>query len=1082
MKRLTFLLFFSVLLSFGLYAQTVITGTVTDEDGNGIAAAIVRVKDASAATMTDFNGGYSIKVPEGKNILVFSFTGKKEQEVEINGQTKIDVILESSDVQVKDVVITALNIKREEKEVGVTVTTVGNEDITKTHDKSPLTALSGKIAGVNITQASGAPSASTRVIMRGFSSINGNNQPLYIIDGVPLDNSSSGSTSINGGMDFGNGANDLNPEDIESITILKGASGTALYGSRAANGVIIITTNKGKSKKGLGINYSSTVTFDSPLRLPQWQNRYGQGFFGSRDIRENTSWGPRFDGEMRYWGYQVDGKRKIKPYVALPNNVRDFFDVGATYQNVINVSSGSDKTSFYASYSNTSADGIMPQNHDVYNRNTFSMRGSAEIDKVTVSASANYVNKIATYVMTGQGAVSVYNNILQIPRDIPIKELEDYKDPFNNLDNFYSAYMVNPYYVLNEFGNKDVQDRFYGSSSVNYKINQNLQAMFRLGTDITSEFRHVHEPIIDPNGINDQNESWVNTNEGFISEYSRERKEFNSDFIVTYTNNWNHIKLNVMLGHNLNQRQGKYLYTSVQGLDVPEYYNIKNSGSTPTTLESEYMRRLLGVYTNVDLGFYNLLFLTMSYRHDWSSTLPLNHNNFGYPAVNCSFVYSNLFPESIKKKVDLAKLRLGWAKVGNDASPYLVYSTLAQPYFSNGYTGTGLSFPLNGINSYSVGNLIGNLNLSPEFKTEFEIGTDIRIFSGRFTLDLTYFNSIVDHLIFVASLPYSSGFASQTMNLGAISSKGIEALVTVTPIRTMNFSWKITTNFTKDKNIMEQLPDIFENPETGEREYTIMGIGMPATGYTSLSVFQDEQIAVFTVNAPEIVTDKNSPYYGSIIVDRNNGLPITSDSIIKVGTTHYDYMAGVGSEFSYKNLTISFNFDIRKGGLMYSRTAEMTYFSGTNVFTTYNDRQPFVIENSVVEIIKDGEVVGYEENTQPIINCQPNSASIGSNMHDYWGGGAEKLNAMFLLDKSFIKLRDVAVSYTLPKKIIVKLKVVKSAQVSIFGRNLMIWTPSSNRFIDPEATSFGNDLAADYGEWGNTPSIRSIGFNLHLTF
>jgi len=1083
MKKFAFMLFLLSFLSIHVFAQEkTVTGTVLEEKG-GIGAFNVKVLvNGTLKTYTDLDGKYVVKVQETDS-LTFKLFAKKTQTIAVAGKSVIDVTFVPDDEEIDVVVVTGLGIKRKEKEVGYAVTTVDNEAITRTSDRSALNALQGKVAGVNITAASGAPGASTRVIMRGYSSITGANQPLYVIDGVPLDNTASGSTSINGGTDFGNGANDINPDDIQSITVLKGASGTALYGSRASNGVILITTKKG-SKKNLGINVTSSVTYDSPLRLPQWQNEFGQGFFGARDIRENTSWGPKFDDEMRYWGYEVDGKRLIKPYSAIPENVRDFFDIGATYQNSVNMSGGNEDASFYASYSNTYADGIMPQDHDVYDRNTLSIRGNAKLsEKFSISGSANYLKKQSSYVMTGQGAVSVYNNILQIPRDINIQELEDYENSYNNLDNFYSAYMVNPYYVLNEFSNENNQDRVYGNATFMYNILAGLDATFRIGTDVTNEQRHEHQPIIDPEGINNSNESWVNTNKGSVAESSRLRREVNSDLIVTYARKFDKFDFSFMVGNNINQRNGKTLYESVTGLDIPYYYNLDNSGSSPVIYEGEWKRRLMGVYTNLDIGIMNTLFLTGSYRRDWSSTLPLKNNNYGYPAVNVGFLFSNLFPESMKGIVDMGKIRLGWAKVGSDADPYKVHSILNQAGFSNGYTGTGLIFPLAGnLNSYTISNQIGNPNLSPEFKRELELGLDLRMFKGRIVLDLSVYDSKVTALIFDATLPYSSGYSLQTLNFGEITNQGIEALLTVVPVRTKNWTWELTGNFSKNNNLVSKLPDIFLNSATGEKEYTIMGVGMPATGYTSLSVYEGYPIAQFAVNDVLRVTDENSEYYGSVIVDRNNGLPQVSDSIIKLGNSQYDYMLGVGTSISYKKFSIGANIDIRQGGLMYSRTAEMTYFSGTNLYSTYNDRQPFVIENSVIEVLDENDVVvGYQENANPIINNSPNGIGLGSNMHDYWGAGATGLNSTTVIDKSFIKLRDVSISYVLPKVWFDKIGI-KSPVLSIFGRNLLIWTPSSNRFIDPEATSFGNDLSADYGEWGNTPSIRSIGGSLKFSF
>ncbi len=1084
MKKLSLLFIFIALTMFQLLAQRTITGTVTGESGDSIPGVTVSAKGEHVGVETNFDGYYSIKVSDSTTHLIFFYSGKTEVEKEIDGESVINIELQSESEELEEIVITALGIKRDIKALGYSATTVKSDDLTRTKDRSALNALQGKVAGVNITSASSAPGASTRVIMRGFSSITGENQPLFVIDGVPLNNVSAGSSSINGGTDFGNDINDINPDDIENITVLKGASGAALYGSRAGNGVIIITTKSGRkndSKKGLEITVNTTTTFESILRLPQWQNEYGQGFFGSRDIRENTSWGPRFDGKDNYWGYAVNGQRKIKPYSALPDNVENFFDIGQTFNNSIAFAGGDEKNSFYTSYSNVYSDGIMPQDNDVYNRHTLAISGKAKLSNdFTISGGLNYIKKQSRYVSTGQGAVSVYNQILQVPRDIPINELSDYESVWNNLDNFYSAYMINPYYVLNEYGNENNQDRVYGNTKIAYKLGEHLSAFFRVGSDITNEQRHEHQPIIDPEGINDSNEGWTNTNEGRVVESSRFRRQINTDFIVTYNQQFEKFDFNIMFGHNMNQRNSKTLYQRIDGLDIPNYYNLANSGNIPMVYEGESKRRLVGAYANLDASFFGMLYLTATFRRDWSSTLPIENNAYNYPGVNLSFDFTTAFP-AVKKVVEFGKIRVGWAKVGSDADPYQVYSTLSQASFYNGYEGTGLSFPMaNGLNSYTIGNRIGNPGLSPEFKTEFEIGTDLRFFKGRVTVDFTYYNSLVTDLIFSATLPYSSGFSSQTINFGEIQNKGFETLITVQPIKNDDFTWTLSANFTKNYSKVVKLPETLLNAETGEREFTLVGIGLPATGYTSFTVFEGEPIAVFTVNAPETVKDESSPYYGNIIVDANSGLPIVSSDIVKLGNSNYDYILGIGNSFSYKFITLSFNFDIRQGGLMYSRTAEMTHFSGTTPESTYNDRQPFIIPNTVIEVLEDGEVVGYQENATPIINNVPNSG-IGANMHDYWGNGANLMNEKFVIDKSFVKLRDASLSVNLPKKWFSSI-FIGSMNLTVIGRNLLIWTPESNRWIDPEATSFGNDLTGDYGEYGNVPAVRSIGFNLKFTF
>jgi len=1082
--RRVFLLF--VMFAFSIvsvFSQRVVTGTVTNnEDGEGLPGVTVIAKGTSEATMTDLSGAYSINVPEGSTKLIFSFVGFVEVEKDVADVVNVSL---KSDTEIEEVVVTALGIKRDVKALGYSATTVKSDELTRTKDRSALNALQGKVAGVNITSASSAPGSSTRVIMRGFSSITGSNQPLFIIDGVPVDNTASGSSSINGGTDFGNGINDINPDDIENITVLKGASGAALYGSRAANGVILITTKSGKSKdakKGLEITVNSTATFESILRLPDWQGEYGQGFFGSRDIRENTSWGPKFDDEMRYWGFTLNGQRKIKPYSNLPDNVLDFFDIGKTYNNSISFAGGDQKNSFYASYSNINSDGIMPQDHDIYDRHTLKISGKAALsNNFTISGNMNYIKKQSKYVSTGQGAVSVYNQILQIPRDIPITELEDYESQWNDLDHSYAVYNVNPYLTLNKFGNENNQDRVFGSLKIQYQLDEHFSTFFRIGSDITNEQRHVHEPILDPHHISGAAPSWVNSNVGSISESSRFRRIINTDFIATYSNEFENIKYNVMFGHNMNQTNSKTLYESVTGLDIPDYYNLNNSGNVPFIYEGEAMKRLIGAYMQSNISFYDMVYLTATFRRDWSSTLPSKNNAYNYPGVNVSFDFTSAFPV-VKKFIEFGKIRAGWAKVGRDAPAYQVHSIMSPAGFSNGYTGTGMQFPMaDGLNAYTISNRIGNPDLSPEFVTEFEIGTDLRFFKGRVNVDFSYFNQITTDLIFSASMPYSSGYSVQTINFGKLQNSGFETLVSVMPIKKDKFSWKIDFNFTKNYSKVLELPKSLENAETGEKEFTLIGIGLPATGYTSFSAFEGEPLAIFTVNDVERVKDENSPYFGNIIVDSNTGLPKVSSDIIKLGDSNYDYTLGIGNSLTYKSFNFSFNIDIRQGGLMYSRTAEMTYFSGTTQETINNDRQPFIIPGSVVEIIEDGSVVGYEENDLPVMNNAPNSIGLGANMHEYYGNGMTDLNKKFVIDKSFIKLRDMSLSYSLPKKWLNNV-FIGSMSVSIIGRNLLLWTPEENRWIDPEATSFGNDLTADYGEYGTNPSVRSVGFNLKFTF
>lgn len=1040
-----------------IQAQRVITGKVTSaEDGASIPGVQIVVKGTLHGTTTDIDGKYRITVPEKADVLIFSFVGMKSQEVKIGSKSVIDVVMASDVMNIEGVVVTAIGVKKQEKNLGYSATQVSGDEIMKSRDRSPMNALQGKVAGVNISTASSSPGASTRVISRGFSSLTGSNQALYVVDGVPINNSSIGSTDLNGGTDFGNRGNDINPDDIESISFLKGSSATILYGSRAANGVIVITTKKGKDpvkgikKKGADITFTSTFFGETPLRLPTFQNQFGEGFNGTPDLIENTSWGPKFDGTNRVWGHVVNNQQQIKPYVALPNNVRDFFDMGTTFDNSISISNANEKSSYFFSYSNLNADGIFPTDADSYKRNTLSLRGTAKLDnKFTSSGSISYVKKRSKFVPTGQDQ-SVYDNIMQTPRDISIVDQEDYNNQWYNLDNFYNGYAANPYYVLNEHGNDFNEDRVFGNIGLDYKFNDWINASWKIGSDVANsqlkEWRAITNYV-----RNDYNDD-----PGTVSEQTYFNREFNSDLILSFNKGLSEdVELSGLVGWNVNQRNTKTLATEVIGLNIPYFYNLSNSSSTPSVAEATMKRRLYGLYMSADVNYKKYLNFQINARNDWSSTLPEENRSFFYPGANVSFIFSEFYPE-ITNIIPFGKVRMGWAQVGNDANPYLIFNSFTQANYTDGYR--GLDWPLGGINALTVGNTIGNPELKPEITSEFEIGTDLRFLNNRLGIDFTYYNKITTDLIYPVPLSYSSGYRFQTMNLGKISNKGVELLVKGTPIKKANFRWDISVNFSKNYNELIELNDELTKVDLGgtSRLGFVAVPGQPLGMYEGAVALTDGQ--------------------GHIVVDAS-GLPVADPENQILGSSQYDWMAGVSNNLTYKNLSLSFSFDIRQGGLMYSRTKEIMYFAGTAPATTYNDRQPFIIPNSVQAIYDaNGAITGYTENTTAI-------SHESATLYQYYDQtrGAGNFAREWLIDKSFIKLREVVFTYTFPKKWLAKTPF-GDASLSIIGRNLLLFTPEDNQFIDPELTTFGNDLNADYGEYSAAPTTRSFGASLRFTF
>jgi TonB-linked SusC/RagA family outer membrane protein len=1041
-----------------LFSQTrEISGKViSSEDSLGLPGVTVIVKGTGIGTITDIEGNYLLEISDESDSLVFSFVGMQSRTIGVAGKNVINIILSPQLYEVNEVVVTALGIKRASKALGYSATSVSSKDLTEGRDRSMLNSLQGKVAGVNISSASGAPGASSRILLRGISTLGGSNQPLFVIDGVPVNNSFTGSTSINGGTDFGNKINDLNPDDIENISILKGASGSALYGSRAANGVIIITTKKGEQpgKKKSEITISSSAMFEEPLRTVKYQNEFGQGIYGDAVNYENMSWGPAFDNKLHYWGYEVDNTLRVKPYVGLANNVREFFDTGEKYSNSISLSGGNEQTTYYISYSNVLHDGIFPTNSDSYNRHTLSARGThITSPRLSSSYSINYIKKNNKSVPTGQGENSVYNQVMQTPRDISLLELEDIDSKWNNLDNYYSLYTVNPYYILKKNGNTNNEDRVYGSIDIDYLLGKPLSLKVRLGGDVSNEQLKQWRAVIEPGGNNEFSAVYE---PGSVSEGSSYVMQLNSDILLNYNKEFGDFAVDAIIGHNLNQRTGKSISASVNDLTIPGFFQLKNSSETPFASESYVKRRLVGVFTSLDLSYKSTLFVTMTARNDWSSTLPLENNSFFYPGISASLIFTELFP-SVKKSFPYGKIRAALTRVGNDAPVYSIHSVFVTGGHSDGYG--YLRYPLpNGVNSYEVSNLIGNEELKPELTTEFEVGTDLRFFNNRIGIDVSYYDKNTTNLIWPAPLSSSSGYTSKTVNLGKMTNKGVEALLNLTPVQHGRLQWDISFNFTKNNNKLVELTEGLDRIE-------ITGLSVEGGQQINFIAKPGRTVGIF--EGREAKRDDQ----GRIVVD-NTGLPVAADSLVEYGDREYDFIAGVNTRLSWRGLLISGTVDIRQGGIMYSRTKDISVWAGTVPLTLYNMREPFIIPNSVYE-------TGRDENNEPIY--AENTIPINAvHLVDYWGNGGTELDGNAFIDKSYIKLREVIISYSFPERLMERLPI-ETLQLSIIGRNLLLWTPENQYYIDPELTTFGNDLEADFGEYGAQPSVRSVTFSLVFT-
>jgi len=1072
MKKLFQSLFILMLFAGTAIAQDrTITGTVTDkEDGKPLPGVSVRVTGTQTGTQTGSDGKFAVKVNAGVTTVEFSSIGYISQTLAIPANNVINVSLSTDAKLLGEVVVTALGVGREKKTLGYSSTQVGTEEINRASPTNLVSGLQGKIAGVDISTTSGQPGGSSKVVLRGFSSIAGNNQPLYVIDGVPVNNTRPGGASplnsigdLKENYDFGNAANDINPSDIESISILKGAAASSLYGSRASSGVILITTKKGKAG-AFKIDFSSAASFTNVSIVPDLQDQYGQGFSKYAYIAENGSWGAKLDGQIRDWGSEVDGERLSKPFVALKNSFRDAFDTGQEYNNTLAFSGGNETSTFHFSYGNVNSNGILPGNNDTYKRNTFTLNGSTKFKGLTVTASANYIGKNTRAVQTGQAnsgiGSSFYEDILQIPIDFPIKDFKDYNNKFFDVDGFFSPFSQNPYYSVYENGSTFKSDRFYGNVDLKYKVNDWLSFQFQQGADLNNisdkiwNAKNAPTPGSWAGGGNDE-EVVRQASVGNVIEGSERYFEYDSKLNALFTKQISSdFDINGLIGLNYNDRGSRVLYTGVEDLSIPGFYQLDNSGNEPTTTQTSTQRRLFGLYGSATLGYKNFAYLTLNARNDWSSTLPLANRSYFYPGANLSLILSQIMDLS-SAKISLLKLRAAYGKTGSDTDPYSIYNTLTKTSVALGFG--NISFPIDGVPGYSVSNTLNNDVLKPEISTETEIGGELQFFTNRLGIDVSYYNRVTnDQILPIVSSP-STGVNFRIVNFGKVRNRGVEIALNGTPVKTDDITWNIIYTFTRNRNMVLELPDGLDKVvlNTAYDAQFVARVGQP--------------LGVFEAPVPKL--DPN----GNIIVNPANGFPVLADNLGTYGTSQRDFVMGLNNSFRYKDFTLGVALDFKKGGVFYSGTADLLNFVGNSANTLFNDRRTFIVPNSVNEVKNAaGTVTGYKENITAITE---------NNFFGYYYTDLGKARAYQdrIFDKTFLKVREITLSYSLPKTLAAKIGADR-ASITAYGRNLLTWLPKENRIIDPEVSNYGNDLSSEFGEFRSGPSTRNVGLSLNLTF
>ncbi|MGY5353922.1 SusC/RagA family TonB-linked outer membrane protein [Wenyingzhuangia sp. IMCC45467] len=1047
-KILMLLLAFSIQFSF---AQTkTITGSVSDDSGP-IPGATILIKGTSIGTMSDFDGVYNINAKEG-DILIFSYVGMETIEKIVGTTSTVNAVLKGNIETLDEVVVTALGISKEKKAIGYAMTEIKGDEITKTQAINPMTAIQGKVSGLEVSSAP-SPGGTQNVIIRGASSF-GNVQPLYIVDGIVITNEQSRTgDNLNSQVDFGSGINAINPDDIENMSILKGAAATALYGSRAANGVILITTKSGKNGK-LKVSFNSSVAISRVGFLADTQDQFGQGWSGDRALEENGNWGAAFDGVDRVWGNVINNSQQLKPYVALKDNIRDFYDYGQNIKNSLSVSGGDEKNTFFLSASQNTVDGVIPTDNDSYKRYTLSTKATHTTNKFKFGSAINFSREQTKSVPSGQGT-SLSRSLREIPSELSIVDFKDLNNPFNTIDNYFTPYGINPYYILNNDGAEQSKYKFFGKFEIDYNIIEDLKLTYRFSGDYESATIDEHIGII-AFAEDSFNAGSQTVNPGSYSQTKRSRAQYSNDLMLSYQKDFtDDLNLSTIVGLNTNERTYSSLSGSISSIDVPGFYYLGNSLSPSTSTQDQTKRRLIGTYISADLGYNDYLFLNGTLRNDWSSTLPAENNSFLYGGLTASFILSKfLYTNDINfDALDYSKIRVAYGSTGDDASPYNVNDryVIGQSKYPGYPNIDNLEFPLGGTNSYTASNKLGNKDLKPQITNEFEIGFENMFFGKRVGFEVSYYNRLTKGLIEDLPLDPSTGYTVVTANLGDVRNSGVELNVNLTPIKTSDFRWDVNWAYTKNNNMVEKL-----NIE----EIQLTGFGGTSGGLYALEGMPMGQFK-FT-KAKTVKLDGVE----SIVVDGNGNPQQTTDMELLGKDVNEKYRMGLTNTFSYKGLSLTGTLDFRYGGYIYSGTKDYMHWTGSSPESVLNDRNAFLIPNSVVD---NGDGT-YSENSIPV---NPTA------LHTFYSEGGMEGASYAVIDRSYLKLRNVTLAYSIPKSLCEKIKV-SAVNLSFTASNFLLWTPKENPYIDPETTTFGNNINAKFGEYNANPTNEVFTFGLNI--
>jgi TonB-linked SusC/RagA family outer membrane protein len=1070
-----------------------VQGTVTDAiTMRPLSGAQITVTGPTLGTYTNAQGRFTIlNVPAGERVIRAQMISYAAQNLTLNVQagavTTADFSLSATAVELEGVVVTALGIERQQRAVGVATQQLSDQDLSRV-EPNIVNALTGKVSGVHITNA-GPQGGSSRIVIRGASSITGNNQPLFVIDGIPIDNSAPRLTG-SGGFDFGNAAADIDPENIESITLLKGPNAAALYGSRASNGAVVITTKKGRGAVGGQITVSQVLSTETPLRLPNYQNVYGQGLQGRFEFWDgdggditgldyfDESWGPPMDGRLvPQFHSPVDesGTRRVPlPWVPNPNNVRNFFDRGLTSITSASFLTATETANLRLSLSRLGLEGMVPGHRQ--ERITFGLGGGLQVtDRLRAETTAQYVtsegrqrpgigyetsNPMIQFVWWGR-QIDTDN----LRRNYQLRRPEG--DPQAGMPYTWNyRYFPNPYYVQFENQNTDNRDRLIGSLALNYDLAPWLTATLRSGTDLYQDDRRYTyaQDLWGQDGFDPRDAgAWspVGPN-GAFGEWNINFQETNTDFLLSANPQLNlPVSLAATVGATRRDWRRNQRVVYVPDLTAPGIYSVTNARTPVDPWDYRAQRRMNSILGQAEVGYNDHLFLTFTGRNDWSSTLPEDNRSYFYPSVSAAWVFSDVVPALQNTPLEFGKLRASWTRVGADTEPYRLRATF-QP--TDGFGG----FP-----TFTVPNTLPNLDLRPEQTTSYEVGTELGFFNGRVGLDLTWYTATTRDQIFQAPASRASGYTGLWMNAGSVRNQGIETLLSVVPVQTRDFRWEASANFARNRNTVVALAEGVEGIQLGN----FWGVQIWAReGEPYGQIFGSRHLRT------------GDPVTGDLVVDAFGRLQEGPMDVL--GNYTPDWRGGLANTLSYRNLSLNFLIDHQQGGNIFSVTQMFGQFAGVlpetlegrcrrpawgTTGTGYNEdgspASPLPLCNEETGIVVPGvkvvEVVGNDT------IFAPNDIWVDAQTYHrglYFAGREE-----FILDATYTRLRELTLAFQMPANITNRLGL-SGLNVALVGRNLALW--SKAKHIDPE-TAFDASNAQGF-EFGQLPTPRSIGIHLNV--